>query len=350
MRLRHVLFFVLIGIFFGGGGWWWYQQRNQNSQVQSISLDESLAPAQSAESIATDSQDEALIARVIELPGVGLEKLPVEHFQPLFLRSACYLSAVDTCLVSIYEHETANRHIVRQGQQPQSKFLDKPEMAFSMGRILGESDKVREFFVKEYGTLEAYFAFVRFVRTVSLENHINPALVYSLYDYLLLTAQGSGQSLTTLPNPQQLTDQVNTSLSAYKRGEEPGDTISRQFAALEAWSAEDKALAAGLARSLSNPELFSLLFKEPGGFDLHYNDRIQGVFDNKPFEASFSGPQVPEKDYQQGQHAPGTIAACRSNQAALCNLAGPDSNGLWQLDCRWAAFLDEFCDGSLPVL
>lgn len=350
MRFKQLLALLLVTVVLGAGGWWWYQQRNHSPQVRSILLDESLAPAQTDESISADSQDEALLARVIELPGVGLEKLPVEHFQPLFLRSACYLSAVDTCLISIYEHEFANRHIVRQGYQPKGKFLDKPEMAFSLGRILGEPDKVREFFVKEYGTLEAYFAFVRHVRAASLENHINPALIYSLYDYLLLTAQESGQPLATLPNPQQLTDQINTSLSAYYRGEEPGDTISRQFAALEAWSAEDKSLAAGLARSLSNPELFSLLFSQPGGFDLHYHDRIQSSFDNKPFEATFSGPEIPEENYQQGQQIPGEIAACRSNQAALCNLAGPDSNGLWQLDCRWAPFLDEFCDGSLPVL
>jgi hypothetical protein len=350
MQLKHLLLLLLVTIGFGAGGWWWYQRLFQRSQVQTVTLDESLNPAEPARTTEVDSQDEALLAHVIAPPGTGLTDLPVDRLQPPFTQPACYLSAVDTCLASVYDDEISGHYVVKPGSQTQRKLLDKPEVAFAMGRILAEPDRVRRFFADEYGTPGAYLAFVRYLRVVSLENHVNPALMYALYDYLLLNTEETGHPLTMLPNVQQLADRINMGLTRYTQEGEPGDTVSRQFENQDGWTTEDKALVAGLAWSLDDPDLLFQALAEQGGLEQHYHDRIHGMFEGKPFEASFSGPDFPKGDYLQGQQASGGLAACRSGHAGVCYLAGPDGDDLWHLTCRWAPFLDEFCDGTLPAL
>jgi len=350
MQLKHLLLLLLIAIGFGAGGWWWYQRLFQRSQVQTVTLDESLSPAVPVGTIEVEPQDEALLARVIAPPGTGLTDLPVDRLQPPFTQPACYLSAVDACLASVYDDEISGHYVVKPGSQTQRKLLDKLEVAFAMGRILAEPDRVRRFFADKYGTLAAYLAFVRYLRVVSLENHVNPALMYALYDYLLLTTEETGHPLTMLPNVQQLADRINVGLSRYAQEGEPGDTVSRQFENQDGWTTEDKALVAGLVWSLDDPDLLFQALAEQGGLERHYHDRIHGMFEGKPFEASFSGSDFPEGDYLQGQQASGGLAACRSGHAGVCYLAGPDGDGLWHLTCRWAPFLDEFCDGTLPAL
>lgn len=351
MQLKHLLLLLLIAIGFGAGGWWWYQRLFQRSQVQTVSLDVSLNPVEPARTIEVDPRDEALLAHVIAPPGTGLTDLPVDRLQPPFTQPACYLSAVDACMFSVNEHdEVPGRYIVEPLPQTERKLVDKAEMAFSMGRILAEPDQVRQFFIDEYGTPDAYLSFVRYLRAVSLENHVNPALMYALYDYLLLTTEETGHPLTMLPNVQQLADRINVGLSRYAQEDEPGDTVSRQLEDQDGWTVEDKALAASLAWCLRDSDLLFQALAKPGELSRHYHNRIVGSLAGVALNVSFSGSDLSVDQYSQNKQAPGGLAVCRQGRAGLCHLSGPDSYGWWHLTCGWAPFLDEFCDGTLPAL
>lgn len=352
-RLFIFLLLLLLGIGFGGGVWWW---RNQSAQkTTSIQIDNSLSGEQMETLAEQQLADEEKIPAVLKDSFLavqpGMREVAVQKLQDPFLQSSCAIRNTNTCLVNIFANQESGNYVVRQGNIAVNVLLDQEDYHFAMGRILGQPDNVRAFFTQKYGSIDAYFVFVKHLTQISQSYRLNPAFVYSLYDYYLQTTAKSSMEVKGIPTPYLLVDRLDYSLQQINNDEAfpKTDAVSPQFMTTN-WTTEGKALAMSLAWTMADKDLYTSLFSQSGGVDLFYTDRIQSDWDNKPFTVINEEKEVTQQDYEGNQAVDRGLAICRAKKARLCSLVTSSTESLWQLRCSPASFLDQFCDGTLPNL
>jgi len=349
-RLITFVFLLLIGIGLGGVIWWW--RGNYSPKTTSIRIDGSLSDEkiETEKYPSVDYEIPETLKNAFLDAQPGIRDIDIEKLQDPFVQSSCSIKMINTCLVNIFLDKETGKYVVRQGELRINVPLVQSDLQFAFGRILGQPDNVRAFFVKKYGSIDSYLLFVQHVSKVSQKYRINPVFVYSLYDYYLGTSLKVSQPVEKLPTPKLLVDRIDYSLQQFNNGEDfpEIDKVSPQFLTLD-WTTEGKALGMSFAWTMADEDLFTALFSQSGGVDFSYSDRIQSDFDNKPFTVSFTEEKVSQQSYEENQAVSRGLAICQNQQAALCDLT-ESSETLWNLKCSRAPFLDQFCNGILPNL
>lgn len=326
MRLKGLLLFLLISIALGAGGW---------LLVRELFIRKTLSLDEAWHQIGTTSDGGDTSTRVF------LDTTVLASLQDPFFAKPCYFGVVETCLlepvkggqdVFIFRSALGTKAVLNPGQ-----------VSFAVGQMVGSYDQVRAHFAKQKKE-QAYFEFVKQVRDQSLENRLNPALVYAFYDFVL--GQTTQQiPVNTLPSPEQVSSHLSTGLSIFEAND-LHDTTERELQSLP-WTPHGKALLYAATWSFPDSELIKAVFSEAGAFDHFYTERFFGQWANKPFRVALHSTPLSFPEYFQASSEGEELVTCYRGNSVICSLETIPDREFWELRCRPADFLIPLCGDLL---
>lgn len=323
MRLKQLLTLLLVSIALGAGGLLVFNNR----PFRRIT---SLSPEQIGgyDEIDVNSQEEVVFSPI---PLSQLTSL-----QDPFFQSPCYLSTHGACVLIVKKQDGVSTFSFQN--EPDFN-LTSDSVQFGMGRILGKPDNLKFLFQQQVRT-NKYNSFVRSLEKESLENGLNPEVVYVFLDYAV------GQQ-RRLNHKLQMPHLEGIVLSLKNELNQPADTDQ----ANPNWSPEGRALISVASTYFADLSLLQEMFKDTGALDEYYQSRIQSLFVERSFSPRWTEIKLVENAYFRGDFS-AEIAACHGGKAYLCAAPSetPSEAGFEPSTCLLAPFLDEFCEGTLPVL
>lgn len=320
------MLFLLISVALGAGGW---LIARELSTRRTFSLDEASLQ------FGTASGNGDGPTRL------SLDATTLASLQDPFFAQPCYFSAVQTCLLELVKVE-ADVFMFRS-EPPRKAILSPGRVSFAVGRMLGTPDNLRAHFANQRKEQE-YFEFVRQLRDRSLENHLNPALVYAFYDFVLSQQQDVALEID-LPDASLVANLIATGFIMFE-----SDVHSSAASAspeLAEWSPHGKALLYAATWSFPNIDLVKATFSEVGAFDHFYTQRFFGSWVNKPFSIALDSTALSSSEYFRFSARSDELVACYQESGVICTLEAMPDREFWDLKCRPAEFLTPLCGDLL---
>lgn len=335
MNLKQILAFLVVGLLLGGAGVWLYPRLNsEGRRIRSLSVspegtdtffDQTNTPLQ-------NTADKSLLV---------VSQIDWSKIADPFFETPCYWGGQSPCLLRLrrYDAQRFAFHLMTEKNTPASK----ETTVFGIGRIVSKPDNLRAYFAQQNRSLE-YLDFVKQLRDVSVENQLNPELVYAYLDYVLGRQQelGQGASLPPLADLITALDQNSYDQAAITQRDQALKEISKDV------SSEGKTLVYVTSLFFPDVQLLEEAFGEPGAIDSYFQERMRGTFVEATFSVRVEVQKYEAQDYYS-RRLQTAMAGCIQGQAHLCSSLEVDQQGNpWVISCREAVFLNDLCDGSLP--
>lgn len=339
MNLKWLLGLLFTGLALGIAVVWflpWFQGENQTRSLSLLEGEDSIF-SQTKRVLSGDSADGGATT--------PLDSRQVDWSQLAdpFLTPPCFWGGQNPCLVTFARLD--DQHFVFHLDTLRNIAITKEVYVVGLSRIVAKPDNIRQHFVTNQQPTE-YVNFVRQVEDLSIENQLNPEIVYTSLDYLMGKQVELGKP-TTLPSISEYV----LSLNNYHLDTE---SIAQRDATLKTLpkgiSAEGRTLLYVASVFYPDAQILQKAFNEQGSFEAYYQERARGVYIEAPFSFQIPGQTYEEEDYFD-HRLQTAFAVCVDGQAHLCSDFQVDQQGNpWEIICRGSVFLDDLCDGTLPNL